>query len=306
MSNDEYLEMSGAFPTAFRWTPSQPEGVPPVNFAVSQRLRYWPCVSHQPLLEDPIMKRIAFFAYGTFCHLLFLAIFAYMAGFVGNLVVPGGIDAPDAPFSWAGALVDTGLILLFGLQHSVMARPSFKRWWTRFIPSEIERSTYVLVSCLAMAAILIFWQPIGPIIWDVQGEIGRASLWALFATGWLMVPLVSLLINHFDLFGTRQVWLQLARRPYTQLPFGTPGIYRVVRHPLYVGWIIAFWATPTMSAGHLLFAGLMSLYMLAAIPLEESDLIDHFGEQYASYREQVPALVPRIAAAPKARAEVTA
>lgn len=246
------------------------------------------------------MKRTIFLAYGLACHLLFLVIYAWMAVFVGDLHLGGEpllartVDAPAAPFGWGALGVDLGLLLLFGVQHSVMARPAFKRAWTRLVPPEIERSTYVLVSSVAIAALMLLWRPIGPLVWDVTHPLGRAVMWCLFAGGWLMVPLVSLLINHFDLFGTRQTWLAFKGRPYTPLPFGVPGVYGIVRHPLYVGWMLAFWATPTMSVGHLVFALGATLYMLVAIPIEERDLIAHHGETYERYRASVPALLPRL------------
>lgn len=240
------------------------------------------------------MKRVLFFVYGVANHLLFLAVFAYMAGFVGNFVVPTSIDSPDAAFSWRALIVDTLLIALFGLQHSVMARPAFKARFTKLVPREIERSTYVLVSNAVVVLLIALWQPIGPDVWRIENELGRAVLWTIFGAGWLMVPIVSLAINHFDLFGTRQVWLQLRGRAYEPLPFRTPGLYKRVRHPLYLGWMVAFWATPTMSVGHLVFAGAMTAYMLLAIPFEERDLVELYGERYARYRRSVPALLPRI------------
>lgn len=242
------------------------------------------------------MRRILFFVYGVVSHLLFLAIFGYMAGFVGNLLVPHTIDGSGAPFTWSALLIDTLLIALFAVSHSVMARPAFKARLTKVVPTEIERSTYVLVANLAMALLIVLWQPIGPSVWNVANEYGRAALWTLFAAGWLAVPVVSLLINHFDLFGTRQVWLQLRGRQYSHLPFRTPGIYKIIRHPLYVAWMVAFWATPTMSVGHLLFAGLMTGYMLVAIPFEETDLLEAHGKRYRDYRRRVPALVPHVGA----------
>ena len=240
------------------------------------------------------MKRSFFFTYGLVSHLLFLVVFAAMAGFVGNLFVPWTIDSGGASFSWSALAIDLGLLLLFAVPHSVMARPGFKRRWTRVIPAEIERSTYVMVANLCVIALIAFWQPIGPVIWSIEGGVGRTILWGLFAAGWLMVPLVSLLINHFDLFGTRQVWLSLKGRSYEPLAFRTPGIYRFIRHPLYVGWMLAFWATPVMTAGHLLFAGVLTAYMLVAIPIEERDLVADLGDEYRNYREKVPALVPRM------------
>jgi protein-S-isoprenylcysteine O-methyltransferase Ste14 len=215
-----------------------------------------------------------------------------MAGFVGNLVVPKPIDAAPAPWGWAVTL-DLVLIALFGLQHSIMARPWFKRLWTRIVPEPIERSTYVLLSCAVTLLLMWQWRGIDIVIWDVRHPAGRGLLWALFAAGWLLVPAVSLMINHFDLFGTRQVWLHLQQRPYAPVPFRTPLLYKYLRHPLYVGWMVAFWATPTMTLGHLLFAGALTLYMLLAIPFEERDLVNHYGETYRAYRRQVPMFVPR-------------
>ena len=169
------------------------------------------------------MKRYAFFVYGVVAHLAFLLIFLYMAAFTGNFAVPKTVDSGMDGFSWSAVIGNTLLIVLFGVQHSIMARPGFKRVWTRILPKEIERSTYVMISNALMVLLMVAWQPVGPLVWNVSDEVGRALLWSLFATGWLMVPVVSLLINHFDLFGTRQVWLQLKGRDYTHLPFDTPG-----------------------------------------------------------------------------------
>lgn len=238
--------------------------------------------------------RVLFFAYGVACHALFLATFAYMAGFVGNLLVPVSIDAaPAGPIGEAVA-IDLLLLALFAAQHSIMARPAFKRVWTRIVPQPIERSTYVLASCLVTILVMWQWRPIDIVLWDVQAPFARALLWALFAAGWLAIPAVSLLIDHFDLFGTRQVWLYLKGRVYTALPFRVPLVYKLVRHPLYVGWALAFWATPTMTAGHLLFAGVLTVYMVLAARVEERDLVAHFGDQYADYRRRVPMFVPRL------------
>jgi protein-S-isoprenylcysteine O-methyltransferase Ste14 len=244
------------------------------------------------------MKPKLFFAYGVACHALFLAVYALLAAFVGNFsfgVIPT-IDGPRHTTVAPAIAIDALLIALFAVPHSVMARPRFKRWWTRFVPSPIERSTYVLTSCLLLLLLIFGWQPVGGSVWDVQQPWVRASLHGMFAIGWLMVPGVSLMISHFDLFGTRQVWLHLRGRPYADLPFRTPYAYRVVRHPLYVGWFIAFWATPTMTITHLLFALLMSGYILIAIPFEERDLIRHFGQHYVAYRNTVGSLIPRLGA----------
>jgi protein-S-isoprenylcysteine O-methyltransferase Ste14 len=243
------------------------------------------------------MQRKLFFIYGVACHALFLVVYGWMALFVGDLGF-GRIPTIDSPATrpLAAALgINTLLVALFAIQHSVMARPRFKQWWTQFIPQPIERATYVLLSNLLMILLLWQWQPIGGTVWNVTNPIGRIVLHGLFAFGWFMVPAVSLLINHFDLFGTRQVWLHLRGQEYRHLPFKTPMIYRYVRHPLYIGWMTAFWATPTMTVTHLVFALLMTAYIFAAIPLEERDLIAHFGERYASYRRRVGGLVPRFA-----------
>jgi protein-S-isoprenylcysteine O-methyltransferase Ste14 len=240
------------------------------------------------------MKRWLFFIYGVGCYLLFLLIFAYLAGFVGNFVVPRSIDTPSpAPFPLAVA-ADLGLILLFGLQHSVMARPAFKRMWTQFVPEPIERSTYVLASCVVTFLLVWLWQGIDLVVWDVQQPLARALLWGLFAVGWLLVPITSLMIDHFDLFGTRQVWLYLRGREHAPPKFRVPGLYKWVRHPLYVGWALAFWATPTMTFGHLLFASAMTLYMVLASKVEERDLVHFYGRQYEEYRRRVWAFVPRV------------
>lgn len=240
------------------------------------------------------MKRSLYFVYGVACHLLFLATFAYMAGFVGNLLVPKSIDsAPPGPVG-TSVLVDLLLLALFAVQHSVMARPAFKQVWTRIVPQPVERSTYVLFSCLVTAVLMWQWRTIDVVLWDIPTPVLRTFAWILFAAGWLLVPAVTLLINHFDLFGTRQVWLHLKGQDYTALPFREPLAYKHVRHPLYIGWAIAFWATPTMTVGHLLFAGVLTIYMALAAVIEERDLVSHFGHQYEDYRRRVPMFVPRL------------
>jgi protein-S-isoprenylcysteine O-methyltransferase Ste14 len=234
-----------------------------------------------------------FFLFGIFSHAMFLAVYLYMAGFVGNLFVPKSIDAPAGRSSFGlAAGIDLLLLALFAVPHSVMARPAFKRWWTQYVPKPLERSVYVFVANLFVMLLMWQWRPLVATVWDVQHPLGRAIAYGAFGAGWLLVPVVSLMINHFDLFGTRQVWLHLRRREYSAPPFRVPMLYRMVRHPLYVGWMIAFWATPTMSVGHLMFAGVLTIYMLVAIPIEEKDLGDLYGEEYQEYRRRVPALVP--------------
>jgi methanethiol S-methyltransferase len=240
------------------------------------------------------VKRVAFFAFGLLSHGMFLVVYLYMTGFVGNLVVPRTIDAPAvATPPFAAALIDVLLLAQFAVPHSVMARPAFKRWWTQFVPKPVERSVYVFIANLSVILLMWQWQPLELTMWDVQHPLGRAIVYGLFGAGWLLVPVASLLINHFDLFGTRQVWLHLRDKEYTSPPFRTPMLYRMIRHPLYLGWMIAFWVTPTMSAGHLLLAMFLTGYMLIAIPIEERDLADAYGEPYEQYRRRVPALIPR-------------
>jgi methanethiol S-methyltransferase len=250
------------------------------------------------------MSRVVVFIYGVVSYAIFFATFLYAVGFVGNVVVPRTIDGTPAGSVLAAVLVDLALLTVFAVQHSVMARPAFKRWWTQFVPEPAERSTYVLFSSLALIALFALWQPIGGVVWDVTNPIGRSALFAVFAIGWATVLFCTFLINHFDLFGLRQVWLYLRGKPYTYLAFDTPGPYRVVRHPLYVGWLLAFWGTPTMTVTHLVFAAVTTAYIVAAIQWEERDLIDLHGEQYAGYRRRVPMLLPRMIRRPKRRLEV--
>jgi methanethiol S-methyltransferase len=190
-------------------------------------------------------------------------------------------------------LIDVGLLGLFALQHSIMACPAFKRWWTTFVPAPVERSTYVLFSSLALLLLFWQWQSMGGTIWHVENSTARLLLYGLFTFGWLLVLVSTFLINHFDLFGLRQVYLYLRGKEYTALNFATPWPYKLVRHPLYVGWLFAFWATPTMTAAHLVFALVTTAYILIAIRLEEQDLLAAHGEAYAEYRRHVPMLVPR-------------
>jgi protein-S-isoprenylcysteine O-methyltransferase Ste14 len=237
-------------------------------------------------------KRIVVFLYGVVSYVVFFATFLYAIGFVMNLFVPRSIDSlPTSAFATALA-VDLGLLLLFAVQHSAMARTPFKRWLTRLVPEAAERSTYVLASSLALIVLFRFWQPLGGVVWSVEDPIGVAVLLGLGAFGWLLVLVSTFLINHFDLFGLRQVWLYLLGKQYQPLQFRTPGPYRLVRHPLYVGWFFAFWATPTMTVAHLLFAIATTGYILIAIQLEERDLVAALGDDYRRYRERVPMLIP--------------
>ena len=239
-----------------------------------------------------MLKRISYFIYGTLSYVLFLGTFLYALAFVGDLGVPTSLDGPRRGPLGAGLAINVGLLGLFAVQHSVMARPGFKVWWTRIIPKPLERSTYVLFSSLALILMFVLWQPLGGIVWSVENPLGRFALRAMFFFGWGLVLVSTFLINHFDLFGLRQVWLYLLGRPYTTLRFGTPGPYRLIRHPLYAGWLFAFWSTPTMTLAHLLFSVATTAYILIAIQLEERDLVREHGDSYDSYRQKVPMLIP--------------
>ncbi|MGE5722630.1 MAG: methanethiol S-methyltransferase [Sphingomonadales bacterium] len=242
------------------------------------------------------MARSIYLLFGVVAYLIFFATFLYLIGFVGNLPwVPRTVDTGGTIAEPAlAAVVDVALIALFGLQHSVMARPGFKAAWTRTIPHPIERSMYVLCASLALILMFVFWQPIPAIVWDIGSRAGATVLWAVFWIGWLTVLVSTFLISHFELFGLSQVWSHARGASMADPVFRQPFFYRFVRHPIYLGFILAFWATPVMTVGHLLLAGGMSFYMLVAIRFEERDLIRVFGVQYQEYRVRVGMLMPRI------------
>ena len=241
-----------------------------------------------------MLKRMLFFSYGTFCYVVFLGVFLYAIGFIGNFGVPTTLDgAARGPLGLSFA-IDTGLLTLFAVQHSVMARKWFKKQWTRIVPKPVERSTYVLFSSVALILLFTFWQPLGGVVWSVQDPAGRLVLRGLFAFGWALILYSTFLINHFDLFGMRQVWRYLMGHGDNALKFVTPGPYRFVRHPLYVGWLFAFWMTPLMTSAHLLFSIATTAYILVAIQLEERDLVREHGNAYEEYKQAVPMLVPSL------------
>jgi protein-S-isoprenylcysteine O-methyltransferase Ste14 len=242
-------------------------------------------------------QRIAAVVYGAACYGIFFVTFLYLIGFVGNLVVPKSIDSGTAGGVASALVVNTLLLALFGVQHSVMARPGFKAVWTRIVPKAVERSTYVLASSLVLILLVVAWQPLPQAVWDVRSEPGRTALWAGYFLGYGVVLYSTLLIDHFDLFGLRQVVLYFRRRAYSEKSFVTPSLYRFIRHPLYVGWFVTFWVTPTMSVGHLFYAAAMTGYILIAIRYEERDLADLLGEPYRRWHARTPAFVPRIGAA---------
>jgi methanethiol S-methyltransferase len=236
--------------------------------------------------------RIIAFIYGVVAYLIFIGTFGYAIGFVGNLVVPKTMDSGMTGSLAPALLINTLLLGIFALQHSVMARPAFKKMWQRFVPEPIERSTYVLASSLALLLLFWQWQPMGGIIWVVDHPLGQVWLGALCGMGWLIVLGSTFLLNHFDLFGLRQVYLYWRDQAYTPIAFNTPGPYQYIRHPLYLGWLFAFWATPRMTVAHLVFAVATTVYILVAIQFEERDLVSLYGEVYQNYRTRVPMLLP--------------
>jgi methanethiol S-methyltransferase len=245
-------------------------------------------------------RRTLYFVYGCLAYTLFLATLLYAVAFVGGFAVPTRLDGPARePFVKALA-VDTLLLGVFAVQHSVMARPWFKRWWTQIVPWAIERSTYVLLASLALDLLFWQWRPPGGTVWNIDQPLARLLVWGVFAWGWLQVLVMTFYINHFDLFGLRQVWLHLARRQYSRVGFATPAPYRLVRHPLYLGFLLAFWAAPTMSVAHLVFAAATTVYILVAIQFEERDLAHEHGAAYDEYRRDVPMLFPRLPERPAA------
>lgn len=240
------------------------------------------------------MKRVSIFVYGVLSYAVFFATLLYAIGFIGNFGVPKTIDSAAEGPLWKALVVDASLLAIFALQHSIMARRWFKRMLTRVIPEPAERSTYVLFSSLALLLLFWQWRPMGGVIWDASNGTLEAVLIGLYAVGLAIVLASTFLINHFDLFGLRQVTLYLMRREYTPLKFRTPFFYRYVRHPLYVGWLLTFWAAPTMTVAHFFFAVMTTTYILVAIQFEERDLIAAYGQNYMQYRREVPMIVPRL------------
>jgi protein-S-isoprenylcysteine O-methyltransferase Ste14 len=239
------------------------------------------------------MKRYLIIGYGGAAYLLFLAAFLYLVGFVGNFLVPRTVDhGLPAPLGEA-MLINVLLVGAFGVQHSIMARPAFKAWWTRFVPSSIERSTYVVLSSAVLVLLYWQWRTMPAVIWDVRLPAGRLLVWAVFWLGWAIALAATFMVSHFDLFGLRQVYLAWRGKPYTHISFHVRWLYRLVRHPLMLGFFIAFWAAPTMTAGHLLFSIAMSGYILIAVQFEERNLVEALGDQYRDYRRDVPMLLPR-------------
>jgi len=238
------------------------------------------------------MKKVAMLIYGVVCYGVFFATFLYLIGFLGNFIVPVTIDGASKGDVVTAFLVNMALFMIFGIQHSVMARPWFKKAWTKLVPQASERSTYVLFSSVALIGLFYFWQPMGGVVWTIENTTAQVAMYGVFGLGWATILFTTMLLNHFDLFGLRQVWLYFRGRPYTDLEFDTPSLYKMCRHPLYVGWLMAIWATPTMSIAHLVFAMSSTIYILTAIVFEERDLVNHFGPKYTNYQERVPMLIP--------------
>ena len=231
--------------------------------------------------------------YGIVCYMLFFIVFNYAILFIGNIIVSPSLDTLAEVDLATALMIDLGLLGAFAVQHSVMARPAFKRWWTKIIRPEVERSTYVLLSSLLLAAIVFFWQPLGGVIWQLTDPLAIGVVYALFGIGWAILFLASFQINHFDLFGLRQTWLYFRGKKYSPLVFKTPWLYRTMRHPLYVGMMIGLWAAPTMTVAHLVFAVMCTSYIFVGVRLEERDLENDLPE-YKQYKKVVPMFLPKV------------
>ena len=238
------------------------------------------------------MKRWLILLYGLTAYGMFLGVFLYAVLFLGNFLLPRTLDSSPVSSIWFALGVNLALLTGFAFQHSGMARPAFKKWLTQWIPEPVERSTYVLMSNIAMILLFAFWQPMGGTIWHIDESVARSAIIGLYFTGWAIVFLSTCAICHFDLFGVRQVWTYFRGQTYQHRPFKIPLPYRVVRHPLYVGWLLVIWASPMMTLAHLIFALVTTTYILVAIQLEERDLVNFFGKKYETYRSKVPMLIP--------------
>lgn len=239
------------------------------------------------------MNKMASFLFGVVSYLVFFIAFLYAIGFLAGIIVPKSINSGMESGFTSSLIINLILLGLFAVQHSLMARPFFKRWFTQYVPMQIERSIYVILSSLLLFLLYWLWQPMTTVVWQVDSSLGQSLIWAVFAVGWLIVLLSTFMINHFDLFGLRQVWLHLRDRPYETIPFQTTALYKFVRHPIMLGFIIAFWATPLMTQGQLLFSVMTTLYILIGIQFEEHDLKNALGADYEHYKNSVPMIFPK-------------
>jgi methanethiol S-methyltransferase len=239
-----------------------------------------------------MLRRMVVVGYGVIAYLLFLGVAVYMVGFLANAVVPRGIDEGTSGSLATAVVVNAALLGLFAVQHTVMARPAFKRWWTRLVPPSVERSTFVLATSLVLVLVVWLWQPMPATVWSVEAEWLRATLWAVYLVGWAIAVGSTFMIDHFDLFGLSQVVARARERAHVPPPFRTTLLYSVVRHPIMLGFLIAFWATPDMTRGRLLFALLATAYVAIGVRFEERDLRADLGEVYERYAAEVPSLLP--------------
>ena len=240
------------------------------------------------------MKKLSILIYGILAYVGFLGVLVYAIGFIGNFAVSNSLDAMTSITFSQALMINLGLLAAFSLQHSGMARKGFKAWITQFIPKSAERSTYVLLSNFAMILLFVFWQPMGGVIWSVESSLTKTVMITLYMFGWSLVVISTFLIEHFELFGLKQVWYQFKGQSLPKAKFVSPALYRYVRHPMYVGWIVVFWAATTMTVAHLIFALLCTAYIVIAIRFEEKDLNDELGEAYSNYQREVPMLIPQI------------
>ena len=240
------------------------------------------------------MKKTVILIYGVASYVMFLGVALYAMAFIGNFGISKTLDAIPSTSFWEALLINLIALALFSIQHSGMARRGFKQWLTRYIPESAERSTYVLMSNLAMIVIFLLWEPMGGVIWAADSAVSKALIMSLYMFGWALVLVSTFLINHFHLFGLQQVWYQFRGKQVPAANFTTPSLYRMVRHPLYVGWIMVAWAATTMTVAHLVFAIMTTAYILVAIQFEEKDLKDEFGEDYARYQKEVPMIIPTL------------
>ena len=241
------------------------------------------------------ITRVLILAYAAVAYVLFLVTILYTVGFVANVPwLPKTIDSGAVDPTWSALTVNVALLAVFAVQHSVMARQGFKRWWTRIVAASAERATYVLAATAALALVLWQWRALPDVVWDMQSHAAQLAIWGVFALGWATLLVATFLISHFELFGLQQAWNAFRGHTFAPPPFHTPGLYRMVRHPIYLGFILAFWATPQMSQGHLLFAVATTAYIFIGIWFEERDLVSHFGDKYLAYRKRVPMIIPQM------------